>query len=147
MEITRHFASSTYIVYNNKVLLQHHLKLKFWVPVGGHLDRDELPQDCAIREAKEEAGLDITLHDPDKDFGFTETRQLTRAAHMNLHKINEFHEHICFVYFATCDTDQVAPQEGESKELVWVGAEEIDGLEAPENVKAHAKHALEVLGS
>lgn len=147
MEIPRHFEASTYIVHNNKVLLQHHMKLKFWVPVGGHLERDELPQEGAIREAKEESGLDVTLYDPDAPLGLTETTQLIRPMHMNLHHINDFHQHISFVYFATCDTDEVMPQEGETKELQWVSKDDIDGLDAPDNVRAYAKHALEVLGN
>ena len=52
---------SGYIVYEDKVLLIHHRKLDLWLPVGGHIDPDEVPDDAMIREAKEEVGLDITL--------------------------------------------------------------------------------------
>ena len=44
MEITRHFTATTVIVHKNKVLLHLHKKLGIWIPVGGHIDRDELPE-------------------------------------------------------------------------------------------------------
>ncbi|MCK5538907.1 MAG: NUDIX domain-containing protein, partial [Bacteroidales bacterium] len=61
MEVTRHFTATTIVVYNNKALLHMHKKLGFWLPVGGHIDRDELPHVAALREAKEESGLDVEL--------------------------------------------------------------------------------------
>ena len=62
MEITRHFTATVLIVHDNKVLLHRHKTRGALLPVGGHVDRDELPQDAAVREAREEAGLEIVLH-------------------------------------------------------------------------------------
>ena len=61
MEITRHFTATIMVVYNNKMLLHMHKKLGLWLPVGGHIDRDELPEEAALREAKEESGLDVEI--------------------------------------------------------------------------------------
>jgi ADP-ribose pyrophosphatase YjhB (NUDIX family) len=44
-----------------QTLLINHHKLGKWVPPGGKIDPNELPDDAAIRECKEETGLDILL--------------------------------------------------------------------------------------
>ena len=48
-----------YIIHNNKVLLIHHNKLNLWLPVGGHIDENETPDQALRREIKEEVNLDI----------------------------------------------------------------------------------------
>ena len=45
-----------YIFHNNKLLLIHHNKLDLWLPVGGHIDPNEIPDDAIKREAQEEVG-------------------------------------------------------------------------------------------
>lgn len=40
------------------VLLTHHRKLNIWVQLGGHADGDSNPQAVALREAREESGID-----------------------------------------------------------------------------------------
>ncbi len=44
-----------------KTLLINHHKLGRWVPPGGKIDPNEIPDDAAIRECQEEVGLDIEL--------------------------------------------------------------------------------------
>src|SRR5436305_7354094 len=61
-EVTRHFTATTFIVRDGKVLLHRHPKQRLWLPPGGHIERDELPQDAAVREIEEETGLRLTLH-------------------------------------------------------------------------------------
>jgi 8-oxo-dGTP pyrophosphatase MutT (NUDIX family) len=61
MEIEKHFTATAYIIDQGKVLLIMHPKLKKWLPPGGHIEANEIPAECAIREAKEETGLDIEL--------------------------------------------------------------------------------------
>jgi len=59
----RQFTATVYILDkdNKKVLLIHHKKLGKWLPPGGHIDPNETPPEAAIREAKEETGLDVEL--------------------------------------------------------------------------------------
>jgi len=59
----RQFTATVYIVdeEKNRVLLIHHKKLDKWLPPGGHIDPNETPPEAAIREAKEETGLDVEL--------------------------------------------------------------------------------------
>lgn len=148
MEITRHFTATTIIIYKNKVLLHLHKKLAIWIPVGGHIDRDELPEDTALREIQEETGLDVKLYTPDKQPAMPNVRQLIRPVHILLEDINQFHQHIDFIYYAISETDELKPEDGETTNLKWFTDEEIKSLEgAPENVKVISLEALNLLGT
>lgn len=143
-EITRHFTSSVYIVHEGKVLLHKHKKLNLILPPGGHIDRDELPHEAAIREAKEETGLEIELLNPQHDIKFSDSTELNRGFHLNLHNINEFHQHVDFVFYAKALTTELKPQPGESKEFTWFSEEEIrESTFLNENTKFYALEAIE----
>lgn len=129
METTRHFTATTIIVYKDKTLLHLHKKLDKWLPVGGHIDRDELPEEAAVREAKEESGLDVELLSMDKSIDYGDAKQLIRPAHIILEDINEFHQHIDLIYFSKIDTDELNPSEGESGEIKWFTADEVSKLD------------------
>lgn len=44
-----------------KVLLHRHKKLAIWCGLGGHVEGDENPVEAAMREAKEEADIKVTI--------------------------------------------------------------------------------------
>lgn len=64
----RQYTASAYTIdfKNHSVLLTYNSKLKKWLQPGGHiLDRElEMPWDAAIRETKEETGIDIEIIGP-----------------------------------------------------------------------------------
>ncbi len=145
MEITRHFAATTIIVSHGKALLHLHKKLDLWLPVGGHIDRDELPEEAAVREIKEETGLDVELYNPDARLAISDTKQLIRPMHLILENINEFHQHIDFIYYATSESTELKPLDGETKNLKWLTAAEIEKMDMPGNVKVCSLEALKLL--
>jgi len=55
------FTVEVFVVYNKKVLLRKHDKYKKWLSVGGHIELDENPNEAAIREVKEEVGIEVEL--------------------------------------------------------------------------------------
>lgn len=146
MEITRHFTATTTIACQNKVLLHFHKSLKKWLPLGGHIDRDELPEDAAVREAKEEAGIDVELFQPRESYKSAGAKDLISPSRIMLQDINEHHQHIDFVFYATAKTFDLKPAKSETENLKWFTVEEIKKLDAPENVKVRALEALELLG-
>lgn len=145
MEITRHFTATAIVVYDGKALLHLHKKLGMWLPVGGHIDRDELPEEAAVREAKEESGLEITLYRSDKIIDLKDARQLMRPEYVLLEDINQYHQHIDFVYFATAATDKLQSAEGETNDLKWLTKDEIEQLDMRNNVKVLCLEALETI--
>ena len=56
--VNNHF-TATGIVFNskNEILMIHHNKLQVWLPPGGHIDENELPDDAVLREIREETGI------------------------------------------------------------------------------------------
>jgi 8-oxo-dGTP pyrophosphatase MutT (NUDIX family) len=135
-ETTRHFTTEVFIVHKNKVLLHKHKKLGHWFPPGGHIDRDELPTDSALREVNEETGLDIELYNPDKLVNDPpQAIGLIRPAHIMLEQINEFHQHIDFVYYGKSASDKISPGKGESKTWKWFSIKELQSEEILENVR------------
>ncbi len=145
MEITRHFTATTIIVYKKKVLLHLHKKLKILLPVGGHIDRDELPQEAALREIKEETGLSVKLYCPDKKINFGNVRQLLRPMHIILEDINKFHQHIDFIYYANANTFKLNPEDDEPNDLKWFTLSEIKKAKMPVNVRELSLEALQIL--
>lgn len=59
----KHFTATTFVLHpkENKILLHWHKKIKSWLPPGGHIEKNETPEEAAIREVYEESGLSINL--------------------------------------------------------------------------------------
>ncbi len=145
------FTADVFIVHKNKVLLRMHDKYKMWLVPGGHVELDETPDQAALREVEEEVGLKVILVPPRKipttnnDDRFTE---LSPPWYCNIHKINDTHQHISLVYFATTTTDAVMDSinEHERSECRWVSAEELETMDLIPNMKFYAAEALKELG-
>jgi len=58
-DVAGHFTASAFLLNNDqtKFLLMHHKKLNKWLQLGGHCDGDSDILAAAIREAKEESGI------------------------------------------------------------------------------------------
>ena len=152
MNIQRHFTVSVYIVHKDKLLLHLHKRSKIMLPLGGHIEVNELPEEACIREAKEESGLNISLHNSDINKLLRSSSELTvekvliNPMHTVLCKVNSEHYHIDFVYYATAKSFETKREEGESNLLKWVAKEELkDVINIPHNVLVMANEALELL--
>lgn len=145
MEMTRHFTATTFVVYQNRTVLHFHKSLKMWLPPGGHIDRDERPDHAAIREVKEETGLDVELvHDPTL-IASENAIELPRPRHILLENINPYHQHIDFIYFARAFSAEIIPDEGESTEVRWFSAAELSDPNLTEDVRVLAREALHAI--
>jgi 8-oxo-dGTP pyrophosphatase MutT (NUDIX family) len=142
------FTVEVFVVYEKKVLLRKHDKYGIWLSVGGHIDLGEDPNEAAVREVKEEVGLDIELYDTrafgrgggDKNF-----QELIAPISLNRHTISDTHEHVSSIYFAKSLTDNVIPEK-ESDQWRWCAFDEIDSLEGIRaDVAYYAKQAITAL--
>jgi 8-oxo-dGTP pyrophosphatase MutT (NUDIX family) len=143
------FTVAIFVVHEGRVLLIHHRKLDKWLPLGGHIELDEEPEQAALREAKEESGLDVELlgeRPPTTEPG---TRALIAPRFLDIHRITPTHEHIGLIYFARPRGGDVTLATEEHHDIRWVGAEELDGLQPPMSnaVKWYCHAALREMGS
>lgn len=144
------FTVDIYIVFNKRVLLRKHDKYEEWFPVGGHIELDEDPNEAAIRESWEEAGLKIKLIGPKHETRKSDQyKELVPPTFMNRHDINEGHEHISLTYIAVSENDEVNPQEkGDiSNEFKWLTHDEAQSdPELKEEVRFYSMKAIEIAG-
>ena len=141
------FCVEVFIVHKNKVLLRKHDKYKIWLSVGGHIELDEDPTAAAVREVKEEVGLDVKLVGELRQFKDS-SKAILNPRFTNRHHVKEDHEHIAFVYFALAESDEVAQGTTEVSEAThWFTREDLENpqYELRENIKFYAEEALNAL--
>src|SRR3990167_4781284 len=108
----RHFTATAFVIDSqNRTLLLWHKRLGRWMPPGGHVDEDELPEETARRECKEETGLDVEIIGDDQENLFErnphEGQMLKKPIAMLLENIpaseerdEPAHQHMDFLYVA-----------------------------------------------
>jgi len=142
------FVSDTFVVNGDAVLLRIHDKHKIWLPPGGHIELDEDPAQAAVREVREEVGLDVTLLGASQSFT-DGTHDLIVPRFVNRHRVSDTHEHVSFVYFARSDSRTFVEGETEKSDGIrWFTKDELDDPQygIRENVRYYAKAALEAAG-
>ncbi len=94
------FTVAIFVVHDGKILLIHHRQLDEWLPLGGHIELDEDPEQAALREAKEESGLEVELLGERPPTTGPGTRALIAPRFLDIHRINDTHQHISMMYWA-----------------------------------------------
>ncbi len=117
-----------FVVHEQKVLVIHHRKLDKWLPLGGHVELDEDPEQAALREAREESGFDVELLGERPPTTGPGTRALIAPRFLDIHRISDTHEHIGMIYWARPKQGSLALAEAEHHDIRWCSAEELDGL-------------------
>ncbi|MBP9686842.1 MAG: NUDIX domain-containing protein [Candidatus Doudnabacteria bacterium] len=124
--------ADTYVVNNGAVLLRMHEKYHNWGSPGGHIDPGEDANQAAVREVWEETGLEIELVGPEgwEKRDTATNKDLVPPIFVNLHKINDTHNHSAFVFIARAKTREINPQtkEDQGAECRWFTLPELDEL-------------------
>lgn len=143
------FTVAIFVVHERRVLLIHHRKLNKWLPLGGHIELDEDPEIAALREAKEESGLDVELigeRPPTTEPG---TRALIGPRFLDIHRISDTHEHIGMIYWARPKCGEVALAVEEHHDIRWCAPDDLERLDPPMSgaVKWYSLKAIQELSA
>lgn len=141
------FTVAIFVVHERRVLVIHHRRLERWLPLGGHIELDEDPEVAALREAKEESGLDVALVGERPPTTGPGTRALIAPRFLDIHRINDTHEHIGMIYWARPVGGDLQRAEEEHHDIRWCTSAELDTLQPAmsDAVKWYCRKALEEL--
>ncbi len=140
------FTVAIFIVHDEKILVIHHRKLGKWLPLGGHIELDEDPEQAALREAKEESGLDVELIGERPPTTSPGTRALIAPRFLDIHRINEAHEHIGLIYWARPkNSAKVKLATEEHHDIRWCSRDDMEKLSPPmtDAVTWYGRQAIE----
>ncbi|MGD8201507.1 NUDIX hydrolase [Ornithinimicrobium sp. W1679] len=151
--ITKHFTVAVFVVHAGHVLLHPHRKVGLWLPPGGHVEPHELPDDAALRETREETGLQVRLvGSPGIDHDAPGSpRQLVRPEGIQVEDISPGHQHIDLVYVAEVvgggprTASGLPVLDGDEPQMQWVDAEGLFVRPVTDEVRAWARLALRVV--
>ncbi len=129
-----------------KVLLVKHKKLGVWIYPGGHLEDNENPLECAMREAREETGASFEIMETDK---FRLEAVSARSTPLPLVIMKEQvpykngpHEHFDMIYLGRAKSRDFKRNE-ESSDCKWFSRDSIDSIETYDNVKEIIRYGFE----
>jgi 8-oxo-dGTP diphosphatase len=135
-----------YLIHNDRVLLIHHKKLGMWLPPGGHIDRDETPDEAVEREFREELNLKVEILNRSRiPMEGNVKKQLALPLHVNVHNVGD-HEHCCFFYACrTKSPEKIKLNKKELNDFKWFSLDELNQKYISPDVRNIAKKAFETL--
>lgn len=108
-----HVTGSGIVVGPRGVVLLEHKRLGIWLQPGGHIDPGETPWEAALRECREETGLDVRFAANGHVDGFP------ALVHVDVHDGGRGHTHLDLRYLIDGGDADPAPPEGESQNIGW----------------------------
>ena len=127
--MVKHFTTSTYLMNESftKTLFLLHPKFAKWLPPGGHIEKNETPEEAARREIAEETGvLNVNFIKPHFNSDFTDSRaeMLLKPHFLMSQLIEENHYHLDMIFFAKIKEDSyISP---EKHQLKWFSVKEVE---------------------
>ncbi len=149
-DVLRHFTVAVFVVHAGRVLLHFHRKLARWLPPGGHIEANELPDEAAVREVLEETGVHARLVGG-RGLPIDEPRQLVLPAGLQLERIYDGHEHIDLVYFARPASEdgahgiEIDPLLAQQDRVGWYAVDQLDALGVDAEIQAWTQRALDAV--
>ncbi len=132
----KHFTASVWILSSEspkKMLLVHHKKLGKWQQPGGHIEQFENPIETAIREIKEETGLDISfllkqIRIIDEEGSFLPVPRFFTEQTILANNEDPRHFHLDLNYVVKVPEQKIKYNNLEARNIGWFTKEEIQKL-------------------
>lgn len=138
-----HITASAWIVSpdHRRVLLTHHRKLDRWLQLGGHCDGECDPREAALREAREESGLERFRFLPDA----ADPLPLDLDIHaIPAHGADPEHLHLDVRFLLVAEPDQELRASDESNDLQWFERERLADWIEEESLLRLERRAREI---
>jgi 8-oxo-dGTP pyrophosphatase MutT (NUDIX family) len=117
-----HFTASGIVYNEGKILLIFHNKLQKYLQPGGHLENDVSLDEAAIREVREEVGIETSLHT-----NFTQSTPFHIDVHTipeNTKKGEQAHLHYDCIFLLQPHSERITLSEEEVGGYKWVSIDE-----------------------
>ncbi len=101
----RDVTATTFVVWGEYTLLHRHPKLDLILPPGGHLEDNETPDEAAVREVREETGIDVALLSAGDAWPPASVAALTAPLGVLLEDIAPGHQHVDLLYIGVPEGD------------------------------------------
>lgn len=111
MELRKEKCCGCIIIENNKVLLVYEKNGNFWGFPKGHMEKGENEIETALREVKEEVGLDVEIIDKEKRYILN-------------YIIRDEIDKTTILYLAIPKNKEIVMQESEIEKVKWCDFEE-----------------------
>ena len=110
------------IIEGNKVLVIQQKKSGFYGFPKGHVEENETEAETAVREVKEETGIDIKVLEDKRYF-------------MKFVQGGDINKEVVFFIARPLNTEGLSMQEKEIKDIKWVDINEVENILSFENIK------------
>lgn len=127
-------AVTVIVTDNQRILLEHRVDNNYWALPGGALDIGETPTQAAIRETREESGIDIRVtgvvgiySDPD---------------HVIAYADGEIRQQFSICLAAEPTGGQLHAQRTEARDVAWIPIGDLDQLHIHPAQRIRIKHGL-----
>lgn len=137
----RHFCASVFIInpQDKKILLVMHRKNHKWTQPGGHIEDDETPEECALREVYEETGLRVRLLGE----RFPREDDFIRPLGIQRNRHSDGNMHIDIIYAAVPNNETIPTINIEEESSVrWFSREELDYIDCFPDIKITMDYLL-----
>ena len=137
----RHFCASVFIInpQDKKILLVMHRKNHKWTQPGGHIEDDETPEGCALREVYEETGLRVRLLGE----RFPREDDFIRPLGIQRNRHSDGNMHIDIIYAAVPNNETIPTINIEEESSVrWFSREELDYIDCFPDIKITMDYLL-----
>ena len=139
------FTITVFIVHENKALLVHHPRYDKWLPMGGHIELNEDPEETLYREIEEETGLEVEILSSKPNIDSPGTKFILTPNYIDVHAANLPHKHICFIYFGKAKNNKHRLSD-EHLAINWLSESDLDKPEykLDEAVKFYCREAIKL---
>jgi ADP-ribose pyrophosphatase YjhB (NUDIX family) len=137
------FVISVFIVHQQSVLMVHHPRYSKWLPIGGHIELDEDPEQALYREIQEECNVDVKILSDKPTFKSDNVKSILPARYIEVHDANLPHQHIALIYFAQAMNTSYRLSD-EHTAMQWIDKNELSSPKyaLSESVKFYCQEAI-----